>query len=147
MGGAFGRSKRPHSPSPLCIRRDRPALCRQPSRQPSVECRGRRHAAIPTDRHWGPPLPPIYSLEVSLLLGEHPDAEVSVFVGLEGGRDQEVLARGQREAAAHLAQVDEGLGARGRRVALEEVAVEVDASLAAVLTDRRGAAWDLGGGA
>lgn len=78
-----------------------------------------------------------YSLEVGLLLGEHPHAEVAVLVRLEGGRDDKVLARRQREAAAHLAQVDEGLGACGRRVAQEEVAVQVDVSLAVVLTDRR----------
>lgn len=88
--------------------------------------------------HQGAPPPPIYSLEVGLLLGEHADAEVSVLVGLEGGGHDEVLARRQREAAAHLTQVDEGLGARGRRVALEEVAVQVDAPLAAVLMDRWG---------
>lgn len=55
-----------------------------------------------------------YSLEVGLLLGEHPHAEVAVLVRLEGRREDKVLARRQREAAAHLAQVDEGLGTRGR---------------------------------
>lgn len=43
-----------------------------------------------------------------LLLGEHPDAEVSVQVRLEGGRDDQVLARRQLEARADLTQVDEG---------------------------------------
>lgn len=98
----------------------------------------RRCTATSPGCHWGPPRPPVYSLEFSLLLRENSDAEVSVFVGLEGGRDDEVLARWQREAAAHLAQVDEGLGARSRGVALEEVAVEVDTSLAAVLKTEEG---------
>lgn len=78
-----------------------------------------------------------YSLEISLLLGEHPQTEVTVLVRLEGGRDDKVFARRQREATAHLAQVDEGLGARSRRMAQEEVAVQVDVSLAVVLMDRR----------
>lgn len=82
-----------------------------------------------------------------MLLREHPDAEVSIFVGLKGGWDDDVLARGQREALAHLAQVDEGFRTRSGGMAPEEVKVEVDVSLAAVLTDRRGVEQDLVGGA
>lgn len=77
-------------------------------------------------------------LEVSLLLGEHADAEVSVLVGFEGGRDDQVLAGRQAEAAADFTQVNEGFGASGGRVTQEEVPVEVDVPLTAELRDRRG---------
>lgn len=47
-------------------------------------------------------------LGLRLLLGEHPDAEVSVEVRFEGGGDDQVLSGRQLEAGADLAQVDEG---------------------------------------
>ena len=72
-------------------------------------------------------------LEFGLLLGEDTDDEVSVQVGLEGGGQDQVLPRGQAEAAAHFAQVDEGVGPSCRRVAQEEVPVQVDVPLPRVL--------------
>lgn len=50
------------------------------------------------------------SLELCLFLREDANTKVSVLVGLEGGRDDEILAGGQTETRANLAQVDEGLG-------------------------------------
>ena len=49
-----------------------------------------------------------------LLLREDSEDKVRLLVCLEGGRDDEVLARGKTKACAHLPQVDEGLrtGAR-----------------------------------
>lgn len=78
------------------------------------------------------------SLEVGLFLAEDPHAEVSILVGLEGGRDDQILAGRQRESAAHFPQVDEGFRSSGGGVAQEEVPVQVDVPLAAVLTDTRG---------
>lgn len=46
-----------------------------------------------------------------LLLSEDPEDKVSLFVGIKGGRDDQVLPGGQAEARAHLSQVDEGLRA------------------------------------
>jgi len=77
-------------------------------------------------------------LELGLLLGEDADAEVSVLVRLEGGRDDQVLARRQAEAAAHLSQVDEGFGASGGGVPQEEVPVQVDVPLTAGLRGHDG---------
>lgn len=48
-------------------------------------------------------------LVVSFLFGKDPDAEVSVLVGFEGGRHDNVLPRGQLEAVKHLPEVDEGV--------------------------------------
>lgn len=56
-----------------------------------------------------------------LLLGEHPDTEVSVDVRFEGGRDDQVLSRWQFEAIAELTQVDEGFWPRRLSVGHEEV--------------------------
>lgn len=61
-----------------------------------------------------------------LLLGEDPEDKVSLFVGLEGGGDDQVLPGGQAQARAHLPQVDEGLGARTRRMAQKEIFLQVD---------------------
>lgn len=69
------------------------------------------------------------SQRLRLLLREDADAEVSVEVRLEGGRDDQVLARRQLEARADLPQVDEGLGPRRLRVRQEEVLVQVDLAL------------------
>lgn len=60
-------------------------------------------------------------LRLRLLLSEDPEDKVRLFVGLEGGGDHQVLPGGQAEARAHLAQVDEGLGASAGRVAQKEV--------------------------
>lgn len=72
-------------------------------------------------------------LELGLLLREHPDTEVSVLVGFESGGQDQVLPGGEAEAAAHLPEVDEGLGPCGRRVAEEEVPVQVNVPLATEL--------------
>lgn len=76
-----------------------------------------------------------HSLNISLFLREDSDTEVSVLVGFEGGRDDQILSGRQTEAAADFSQVDEGFGASGRGMAQEEVLVQVDVPLTAVLTD------------
>ena len=58
-----------------------------------------------------------------LLLGEDPDEEVGLLVGLEGGGDQQVFSGRQREALGHLPHVDVGLAASLGRVVAEEVFV------------------------
>lgn len=78
------------------------------------------------------------SLELSLFLCEHSNAEVSVLVRLKGGWDDQILSRGQREAAAHFSQVDEGFRASSGGMMQEEVLVQVDVPLTAELTDTRG---------
>lgn len=62
---------------------------------------------------------------LGLLLGEHTDAEVSVEVRLEGGRDHQVLPWRQLEARAHLTEVDECLRLGRLSVSQEEVLVQV----------------------
>lgn len=64
-------------------------------------------------------------LGIRLLLGEHSDAEVSILVRLKGGRDDQVLSRGELEARAHLPQIDEGFGLGCLSVAQEEGLVQV----------------------
>lgn len=44
---------------------------------------------------------------------------------LKGGRDDQVLSRGELEARAHLPQIDEGFGPGCLSVAQEEVLVQV----------------------
>lgn len=62
---------------------------------------------------------------LGLLLGEHPQAEVAVLEGLEGGRHHHILPGGQLHARGDFAQVDVGAGAGGRRAAQEEVPAQV----------------------
>lgn len=58
---------------------------------------------------------------VGLLLREDADEEVGLVVGLEGGGDEQVLPRRQREALRHLAHVDVGPATSLRWVVPEEV--------------------------
>ena len=76
-------------------------------------------------------------LVVGFLLGKDPDAEVPVLVGLEGGRHQDVLPRGQLEAVEHLPQVDEGVRPLPRSVRQEEVLAQVDVGLSCELVKKR----------
>lgn len=62
-----------------------------------------------------------HSQSFGLLLGEDPDEEVGLVVGLEGGGDQQVVPRRQREAVRHLPHVDVGLAASLGRVVAEEI--------------------------
>lgn len=62
-----------------------------------------------------------HSQSFSLLLREDPDEEVSLMVGLEGGGDQQVFPRRQREALWHLPHVDVGLAAGFGRMVAEEI--------------------------
>lgn len=48
---------------------------------------------------------------LELFLREDPEDKVSLFVGLKGGGDDQVLSGGQAETCAHLSQVDESLRA------------------------------------
>lgn len=77
-------------------------------------------------------------LELGLFLREDSDAEVSVLLRLEGGREDQILPRGQTEAAADLSQVDEGFRASGGGVTQEEVLVEVNVPLSRVLKETHG---------
>lgn len=77
------------------------------------------------------------SLEVGLFLGEDSDTEVSVLVGFEGGRNNQILSGRQTEAAADFSQVDEGFGASGGGMTQEEVPVQVDAPLTGILKETR----------
>lgn len=51
---------------------------------------------LKTHRHKG------HVLCLRLLLSEDPEDKVSLFVGLKGGGDDQVLSGGQAEARAHL---------------------------------------------
>ena len=77
---------------------------------------------------------------LSLLLGKHPDAEVSVEVRFEGGRDDQVLPWRQLEAGADLPLVGESLGLGGLGVGQEEVLVQVDLPLSVELGGAGGTA-------
>lgn len=72
-------------------------------------------------------------LEISVFLREYPQIKVCVLVGLKGRGDDEVLPRGKTKAAAHLAQVDEGLRTSCRIAAEEEVFLQVHVLKARVL--------------
>ena len=72
-------------------------------------------------------------LGLSLLLREHTDAEVSVEMRFEGGRDDQVLSRRQLEARADLTQVDEGFGSCRLSVGQEVVLVQMHLPLALIL--------------
>lgn len=76
-------------------------------------------------------------LVVGFLLGEDPDAEVPVLVGLEGGGHEDVLPGRQLEAVEHLAQVDVGVRALPRSVRQEEVFAEVDVGLSRQLMSKQ----------
>ncbi len=60
-----------------------------------------------------------------LLLREHSDAEVSIQVRLEGGRDDQVFSGWQSEARADLTQVDEGLWPCRLSVGQEEILIQM----------------------
>lgn len=70
---------------------------------------------------------PYYSLRVSWFLREDSEDKVSLLLGFEGGRDDDVLPGGQLEARAHLSQVDEELRAGTGTVRQEEISLQVDA--------------------
>lgn len=76
-------------------------------------------------------------LKVDMLLREDPDGEVAVLVGLEGGREDEVLPGREAEAVAHLSQVDEGLRAGLGGIAQEEALIQMNLSPPCVLEDRK----------
>ena len=61
---------------------------------------------------------------VTGLLAEHPDEEVCLLVGLEGRRDDAVVAGLEPVTPAHLAHVNERRRLGHRRVVLEEVHVQ-----------------------
>ena len=82
------------------------------------------------------------SLSARLLLGEDAQHEVSLAVGLEGGRHHDVLAGRQAQARADLTQVDELLGASAGRVGQEEIARQVEPGATQVLLG-----WERKGGA
>lgn len=67
-----------------------------------------------------------HSLGVGGLLRENPEDEVSLFVRLEGGGDDDVFAGRQTQARADLPQVDEELWASAGGVGEEEVSLQVD---------------------
>lgn len=71
----------------------------------------------------------MFLLSLLLLLGEHPDAEVSIYVRFEGGGDDQVLSRWQLEAIADLPQVDEGFRLRLLSMSQEEVPWQMHISL------------------
>lgn len=48
---------------------------------------------------------------LGLLLREHPQAEVTILEGLEGGGHHQVLSRGKSDPAGHLPTVHVGAGA------------------------------------
>lgn len=73
------------------------------------------------------------SLSARLLLREDAQHEVSLAVGLEGGRHHDVLAGRQAQARADLTQVDELLGASAGRVGQEEIARQVEPGATQVL--------------
>ena len=62
---------------------------------------------------------------LGLLLREHPQAEVAVLEGPEGGRHHRALPGGQLHTCRDLAQVDVGAGAGGGLAAQEEVPAQV----------------------
>lgn len=62
---------------------------------------------------------------LGLLLGEHPQAEVAILEGFEGGWHHQVFPRGQPSTARHLPQVDIGAGASRGLVTQEEVPAQV----------------------
>lgn len=63
---------------------------------------------------------------LGLFLREDPEDKVSLFVGLKGGGDDQVLSGGQAETCAHLSQVDESLRACTRWVTQKEILLQVD---------------------
>lgn len=78
-----------------------------------------------------------YLLCFRLLLREDTQAEIAVFVRLEGGRHHEVFAYRQPEACADLTQVDEGLRASFLCVRQEKVLIQVKVRLAFELVERQ----------
>lgn len=62
---------------------------------------------------------------LGLLLREHPQAEVTILEGLEGGRHHQVLSRWQPDPAGHFPKVHVGAGAGRGLAALEEGPAQV----------------------
>ena len=79
-----------------------------------------------------------HSLRVGGLLGEDPEDEVCLLVGVVGRGHDDVLPRGQTAARAHLPQVDEELGAGAGPMRQEEVSLQVHAGATPILETRRG---------
>lgn len=73
---------------------------------------------------------------LSLFFGKHTQAEVSVLVGFEGGRYDEVLSRRQFEACAYLSQVNESLRASFLCVCQEEILIQVHVPLTVKLMEK-----------
>lgn len=65
------------------------------------------------------------SQSLSLLLREHPQAEVTILEGLEGGWHHQILSWGELDPAGHLSKVHVGAGAGRGLVAQEEVPAQV----------------------
>lgn len=79
--------------------------------------------------HPTPPLCPLInkvdSQSLGLLLREHPQAEVTILEGLEGGWHHQVPSGGQSDPAGHLPKVHVGAGAGRGLAALEEGPAQV----------------------
>lgn len=73
---------------------------------------------------------------LSLFFGKHTQTEVSVLVGFEGGRYDEVLSRRQFEARAYLSQVNESLRASFLSMCQEEILIQVHVPLTVKLMEK-----------
>lgn len=61
-----------------------------------------------------------------LFLSEDPEDKISLFVGLKGWGDDQVLSGGQTETCAHLSQVDKSLRTRTWWMVQEEIFLQMD---------------------